>query len=204
MPDHLNEWLGAYHDGQLHGARLRQVEAHLAVCAQCQAGLDEIRRLSQLLQADAAQTDYLSSERFAANLALRLPRRSAAPQPRRGLHPLWWFVPVGLLGTWLFLNITLSLSSVVQLALDRGLLGSSLLVAQAGAPQMEWFAFTRTLFGSQLAAPADQVLQAANQANLFLLQLASWLLPQLFLALAYLGWLLAWWLRQQSVPSPEN
>ena len=50
MSEHVTEWLNAYLDGELHGARLRQVENHLAECAECRAELDECAELSALLQ----------------------------------------------------------------------------------------------------------------------------------------------------------
>ena len=34
MSKHVSEWLNAYHDGELHGSQLHQVEAHLAVSRQ--------------------------------------------------------------------------------------------------------------------------------------------------------------------------
>ena len=50
MNEHVTPWLGAYHDGELRGRRLQQVETHLAHCAACRAELEELRALSALLQ----------------------------------------------------------------------------------------------------------------------------------------------------------
>ena len=92
MPDHVSEWLGAYHDGELGGARLRQTEQHLAACATCQAELDEMRGLSTLLQDTAAKGDFLPTEHFVANLALRMPRRSEQSQSLNALTIGWWLI----------------------------------------------------------------------------------------------------------------
>jgi len=54
MNEHVTEWIGAYHDGELRGARLLQVESHLLDCAACQAELDALSALSTLLQEDSA------------------------------------------------------------------------------------------------------------------------------------------------------
>ncbi len=204
MSDHITEWLGAYHDGELHGARLRQVEAHLAECATCQAGLEEIRDLSTLLQDTAADGDFLSAERFVANLTLSLPRQSAEPQPREALKIGWWLIPVALLGVWLFINITLSLSSLATFAADTGLLNGNLAWLQDNHLQMEWFAAVMNLYGNQLGALERETLSALNDTNLVMTQLAERLIPQAILAAAYLGWLLTWWLRRPANPGESS
>jgi hypothetical protein len=170
---------------------------HLAGCATCQAELKEIRDLSTLLQATASKVDYLTTEHFVANLALRLPRRSEQSQPRNVLTIGWWLIPVGLLGIWLFIDITFSLSPVVKLSVDTGLLGDASAWLQGSPPQMRWFATAMNLFGNQLGAPGRETLSALHDTSLFVAQMAGRLLPQAILAMSYLGWLLSWWLRQQ-------
>ncbi len=201
MVDHVTQWLGAYHDGELRGERLRQVEQHLTECAICQAELEETRNLSALLQNTASTADFLPTERFIANLALSLPRASERPQPRNALKIGWWLVPVGLLGMWLFVDITHCLSSVVTFVADTGLLGGNLAWLQGNPLQMRWFATSMNLFGDQLGATGREALSALNDANLFMAQLAGSLIPQAILAVSYLGWLLSWWLRHQPQPS---
>lgn len=201
MANHVIEWLGAYHDGELDGARLRHIEGHLAECATCQAELDEIRNLSTLLQDTSSIGDFLPSERFVANLALSLPRQPEQPQTPNALKTAWWLIPVGLLGIWLFIDITLSLSSVVTLAVDAALLSGNLVWLQGNPLQMQWFATAMNLFGNQLGAPGREILSVLNDANLFTTQLARILIPQAIFAASYLGWLLFWWLRHQHQPS---
>ena len=46
---HINHLLDEYYDGELSPARRRQVEAHLDVCADCRAELEQMRQLSALL-----------------------------------------------------------------------------------------------------------------------------------------------------------
>jgi hypothetical protein len=204
MVNHVSEWLGAYHDSELRGARLRQVEQHLAECAACQAELDELRNLSALLQDTPPHGDFLPAERFIAILTLNMPRQSTPHQPREVLKIGWWLVPVGLLGIWLFINITLSLSSVVKLAADSSLLGSNLTWLQGEPLQMRWFATTMNLFGNQLGAPGRETLSVLNDANMYIIQLAERLIPQAFLAVLYLGWLLSWWLRHLQRPAQSE
>ncbi len=203
MADHVTEWLGAFHDGELHGARLRHVEGHLAECATCQAELNEIQTLSTLLQNTSSIGDFLPSERFVANLALSLPRQPEQPQSRNAFKIAWWLIPVGLLGIWLFIEITYSLSSVVTLAADAALLSGNFVWLRGNPLQMQWFATAMNLFGNQLGAGGREILSVLNDANLFTTQLARLLIPQAILAASYLGWLFSWWLRHQQQPSQK-
>lgn len=206
MPKHVTEWLGAYHDGELNSARLRQVEGHLAECAECQAELEGMQGLSALLRETAPADEFLPTERFVANLTLNLPRQPEQPQPRKMLEIGWWLIPVGLLGTWVFIQITTSLSSVIMTAVNAGLLGGNLSWLQGNPLQMEWFATTMNLFGNQLGLTGRVVLSELNEVNLFVTELTGRYLWQVFLAMSYLGWLVAWWLRhqRQSSQNPGN
>jgi anti-sigma factor RsiW len=47
MADHLGERLSAYLDGELDGEALAAANAHLAVCAECGAALEGLRRLAR-------------------------------------------------------------------------------------------------------------------------------------------------------------
>jgi len=205
MPEHVTQWLGAYHDGELRGARLRQVENHLAECAECQAELDEMLSLSTLLRETTPEGDFLSSERFAANLALILPRQPETPQPRSKAREVgWWLVPLGTLGMWLFIQVTFSLRSVVLFAADAGLLGSDLAWLQGNSLQMGWFASAMNLFGNQVGLTGQVALSALNEAHLFVTQVTGSLLPQVLLAAIYLAWLVSWWLSHSSQASQKT
>jgi hypothetical protein len=195
MTKHVTEWLGPYHDGELHGAHLRQVEQHLSECAECQTELEEIRRLTDLLNKAPLTTDFLPTERFVANLNLSLPRRIVQPQSRRILEIGWWLIPVGLLGAWLFLQVTFSLSSVAAIASDTGLLGGSFSWLQGHPLQTDWFIDTMGLVGNQLGVSGRSILSALNEAEVIASELTGQFLWQTLLALSYLGWLLSWWLR---------
>lgn len=205
MPEHITQWMGAYHDGELRGAHLRQVEEHLAECANCQAELDEMRSLSTLLKETAPGGDFLSSERFAANLALRLPRQPETSQPRnKALEIGWWLVPLGTLGAWLFIEVTFTLRSAILFVADVGLLSRDLAWIQGYPLQMGWFATAMNLFGNQVGLAGQAALSTLNEVHLFVAQVAGSLLPQVLLAVLYLGWLAAWWLGQSSQTSQST
>jgi len=201
MADHVSEWLGAYHDDELHGARLRQVERHLTECNACQAKLDEIRSISNLLHSFEPVEDFLSAERFAANLALRLPRQGEPAPTHPALKTAWWLVPIGVLGIWLCVAITQSLSSLLTLGVDSGLLNGNLARLGGNPSQMDWFATALDLFNGQLGGLGLEILTWLNDANLFLVQLVGNLMPYVILGVGYLVWLAFWWLRDQGQPS---
>ena len=111
-------------------------------------------------------------------------------------------MPLVLLGAWLFLVITLWLSTALQITASATLpagelswLGGSL----KASTQMGWFAITTRLFGSLLGEPGWQVLALVNEVNVFVARLSHVILAQALLATAYLGWLAAWWLRRGHV-----
>jgi hypothetical protein len=204
MANHVSEWLGAYHDGELYGARLHQVEAHLAGCTTCQTELDEIRGLSDLLHSQELVDDFLPTERFVDNLALQLPRQAEQHPVRPAIKTLWWLAPIGLLGIWLCVDITRNLSTLLTLAVDTGLFNGNLAWLGGNPIQMGWFTTAMDLFSDQLGGLAVEILARLNDAHLFLVQLAGNLIPYLIIAVGYLGWLVAWWLRHQGQPSQNE
>jgi anti-sigma factor RsiW len=197
MSDHITEWLGAYHDGELKGARLRRVEGHLDGCADCRAELEALRSLSALLQDAVPGEDFLPVDRFVANLALSLPRRPADAPARNVFRIAWWLVPVGLLLVWVVYEITVSLSSAAALAAGTGLIGVDGVWLQGASLRMNWFAAAVDLFGDRMGALGWGALAVLNDANLIIVRLVGRFIPQALLAAAYMGWLVAWWLGHQ-------
>jgi hypothetical protein len=118
----------------------------------------------------------------------------------------WWLVPFGVLGTWVFLQITFSLTSVALTAANAGLLGSNLAWLQGNSPQMVWFATLNDLFGNQLGVTGTTLLSALNRTEVLVMQWSGWIFGQVLLAVLYLGWLAAWWLKShpQATQNPGN
>jgi anti-sigma factor RsiW len=113
MSEHVLDWISAYHDGELHGDRLRWVEAHLHTCADCQAELAALQNLAVRLQASPPMPARTPPEQFVAQVQLRLPPRSAPVPGRARLRQvagLW--LPLGALALWAFGQAVLVVSGL--------------------------------------------------------------------------------------------
>jgi anti-sigma factor RsiW len=163
MNEHVMDWLAAYHDGELHGTRLRQVERHLEGCPDCRAELEAMKALSALLQEHPAMPKRTAPERFVAQVKLRAqPPFGAAAQPPFGTTAGWLVIPLGLLGLWAFVQAILLVSQLVliMLPLFDGLWGTP----------SAWF-------------------PGQTAAQFFLLDMAL----TAVLAALFWGWLAGWW-----------
>ena len=131
MSEHVLEWLPAYHDGELSAARRRQVEAHLPGCPACSAELEALHDLSALLKTDPAP-EHASSERFAAQVQLLLPHRTA-PVPAAARLPRWVLAaPLLLIVVWAFLQSALWITAAM-LSTDWLFPGNALLTNWLGS-----------------------------------------------------------------------
>jgi hypothetical protein len=192
MSEHITEWLGAYLDAELRGARLLQVENHLSECVACQAELDELRGLSALLRETPPTADFLPRERFIANLTLNLPRQTGTTQTPKATELGWWMIPVGIILAWIFMQLSAYISAALLTAVNLGLLGEGLSWLWGGAVRQSiWFAWLVNLIGE----PAGS-LALFNTIDLFLRDLFSHYSWQAMLGIVYLGWLARVWQKQ--------
>jgi predicted anti-sigma-YlaC factor YlaD len=193
MNEHVTQWLGAYHDGELQGLRLQEVEAHLAHCAACRAELKELRALTALLQESPAPEVRTSPERFAAQVGLRLPRRPVQPTWKRTLETGWRLTPVGLLGAWAFVQTVLAVATLALYALRIGVLGETI---------ARWLPPLGESWLTQISRLSGASLNEVGRAVLRLLSLLSWstvlnLIVLIVIGLLYWSWLASWWARRQ-------
>lgn len=194
MHEDMRALLNPYLDNELHGARLRELELHLASCEACQDELGKLRHVSERLQA-VPVPEFMPVERFVLNLNMRLPRRTLHATPSKPGSLAWWLVPAGLLGAWFFTQTLFTLTNVVTAAQTTGMFGQ---VANwlAGGQQTIWFAATTSLFGGQVAG-VHSTLSALNGLNIFGVKLIEGFLWQALLVLLYWCWLFVWWLRRR-------
>jgi len=209
MIEHATDLLGAYVDGELQGPRLRQVEEHLKKCTGCRKELAELRRLSSLLQATVPMEDFTPADQFAANMVLRLsaqdaklgrPRRAGVAPSHKPTDFIWWLVPVGVLGAWIFIQAVFTVSTVVSTADLTGLLGNSAAWLGGGSGQSLWFSTTMSVFGNQIQGSSRTLLDLLNGFSVFGSSVFIQLLVQAGIALVYWIWLGLWWNRRKAAP----
>jgi predicted anti-sigma-YlaC factor YlaD len=192
MSNHVTEWLNAYLDGELCGSRLHHVEAHLAECEFCQAELESLEKLSGLLQAVPAPP-FTSSERFAAQVSLRLPHAKPAISRKKFLEVGWWMIPIGLLASWIFISTAFVLNDVLSAASNFGVLSGVSEWLGSGVSNSVYLSTTIGQTGL-LSGPGLNWAETAET-------LARMSFPQIVLqasiALLYMSWLAIWWVRHQ-------
>jgi hypothetical protein len=192
MPDPMRNKLGAYLDGELDRRSQIAVQAHLETCQTCQDELEELRRLSHLLRA-APQPDFTPALKFKAQLMLQLPRRDEVPHPHPEGRMLPWIAPALVLAGWIFIQVTLGLSTLVLLASQTGFLGSAAAWATRDPQQMLWFTTAQATFGGLLGLDGQVGLKVLNDFDLFAQNLIVPLLWQIGVAVLYWGALTLVW-----------
>ncbi len=192
MNQHVTAWLEAYHDGELRGLRLRQMETHLAQCAACRAELEQLQALSTLLQEGPAAERLTSPDRFVAQVGLRLARRPEQPTSRRVLETGWRLVPAGLLGAWAFAQAVFTVAGVVFLVLS---LGGSTVTGILPAWGGSWLTRALAWAGVHLGGVERIALQWLSRLG-WLTALNLGLL--IAIGLLYWSWLASWWVRRMN------
>ncbi|RPJ20874.1 MAG: hypothetical protein EHM33_27520 [Chloroflexi bacterium] len=189
---HVTEWLNAYLDGELNSRQLQHVEAHLTECQVCQAELESLERLSSLLQ-EVPAPEFTSPERFAAQVNLRLPHERAATSEKKAFEIGWWMIPVGLLGTWIFIGTSFFVSDILSVANNLGVLaGASDWLVFDSASQADWSAALGQ-FGFLSGNSLDWAAATEAFTRTSLLEITL----QVSIALLYLSWLAIWWARRR-------
>ena len=196
MIEHVAHLLGAYHDGELRGKRLNDVEEHLSKCEMCQSELAQLKALSDMLLTNPAPPDLTSEEGFVAIVGLRMPRRPREPAIKRVLNFGWHAAPVGILGIWAFVQSLLIVSGVIYLLMRLGFdlePMTSLLSPSSGGLNLGM------LFGfggesiNELGWTAFEILGNGGPLGWGpMLYLALMLL----LGVTYCSWIASWWVRQ--------
>jgi hypothetical protein len=191
MSPHVSEWLNAYHDGELRGNRLHHVEAHLAECELCQAELESLEQVSIVVH-EVAAPEFTSSERFAAQVQLRLPSKQAVVSRRRILEIGWWMIPVGLLVAWVVVSVVFLLGDVLSAAHNLGLVNSIsgwlVIGSSANASWSETLGRLGILSGNNLNwAEATETFTRMSIPRISL---------QVAIALLYLSWIAIGWARR--------
>ena len=190
MSNHVSEWLNAYFDGELTGKLLHQVEDHLAECEACQAELDSLQGLSELLQ-DVPAPEFTPADRFAAQVNLRIPHKQAVISRRQVMEAGWWMIPVGLLASWIFIGTAFALGDVLLAAGNLGLLSG---VSEWLGSVPSNHVYLSTTIG-QMGLLSGTGLNWAEATETFTRMSLPEIIIQVSIALLYVSWIAIWWAR---------
>jgi uncharacterized membrane protein len=192
MSNHVTEWLNAYIDGELHGSRLHDVQAHLAECDACLAELDSLENLSKILH-NVPMPEFTSPERFAAQVNLRLPHKKRTISRNKVLEIGWWMIPVGLVAIWFFINTAFYVYDLVLAANNLGLLPDvPSWMSFISSNTAEW----TSVLGQIGVLRGDSLVLARFTETLTRMSLPQITL-QVSIAFLYLSWIAIWWTHQQ-------
>ena len=192
MSNHVNEWLNAYLDGELRGRQLQQVEEHLIECEACQAELKSLQGVSALLQ-EVPAPEFVSHERFVAQVNLRLPQRRVASTPSHSLFDVgWWMIPVSLLMIWVFIATTTIVSEMVSVADNLGLLDKTTASFISSSSNADVWSATM----EQAGILQGNSLQWAERSESYTRNVFPQIVLQVAVAVLYLTWFAIWWARR--------
>lgn len=185
MPEHVNDQLNAFLDGELDQRAQSEVLAHLETCQPCTEALEELRRVSQILQT-APQPKFTPAEAFKERLMLRLPSRDEAqPEAHRPANQLVWMAPAAVLAGWLFMQVTMNLSGLITLAGRAGIMEGALAWAAGSPQQTRWFAAAQAAVEGILGMQVPAGLGILNDVGVFANSLVTPLLWQAGAAALY-------------------
>lgn len=192
MSKHITEWLSAYVDGELRSSRLHQVETHLVECEVCQAELESLGKLSDLLH-EVPAAEFTSSERFAAQVSLRLPHQRTSLPKNKILEIGWWMIPVGLLATWVFISTSFMMNDLLSTANNLGLVANISDWLNFGSSSESYWSTTLGQFGILSGNSLDWAASTETFTRTSLPQITL----QVSIALLYLSWIAIWWARRR-------
>jgi anti-sigma factor RsiW len=192
MSNHVTEWLNAYLDGELKNGKLHQVEKHLVECEECRAELESLRNLSNLLH-EIPAPEFTPSERFAAQVNLRLPHEKPRAAKHKAQEVGWWMIPVSLLLLWVFIGSVEVVGDVISTAESLGLLSLNDAPAWLGSASSNGAVWSGRL--GDFGFLDGQSLQWAAYTESFTRDNLPQIVWQLAIALLYLSWIAIWWAR---------
>jgi len=192
MSNHVTEWLNAYLDGELKNGKLHQVEKHLVECEECRAELQSLRNLSSLLH-EVPAPEFTPTERFAAQVSLRLPHEKPRAVKHKAQEIGWWMIPVSLLLLWVFIGSVEVVGDVISTADRFGLLSLNDAPAWLGSASSNGAVWSGTL--GDFGFLDGQSLQWAAYTESFTRDNLPQIVWQLAIALLYLSWIAIWWAR---------
>lgn len=205
--EHVTSWIGAYHDGELKGNRLKMVEEHLNVCPLCQAELESLQMLSSILISTPEVGARIPPDIFVAQVGYRLVRKPENALLGQVLQDGWRLAPAGLLGVWAFIQAAFIITGIIGFCLDlfpdvEKIIG--LLPTQVGSNLNGIF----SIFDLGILNMGRLGLDLLGTSSLLGSRILLFLSLMTIGGLLYLSWLAIWWVQkssdQESIPSHRN
>lgn len=113
MSEHPSQWLEAYLDGELTQQKREQIAAHLSGCPTCSSELQNLRRLSSLLN----EVPAIQLERPALVLPVQhvriSPASPAAPRQPAARHA-WLVFPLVLVTVWAAIQVLATFAGLLR------------------------------------------------------------------------------------------
>ena len=189
MHEPTSSLLNAYLDNELNQEQRLFVKRHITGCPTCKVEMEELRRISLLLQT-APMPNFLPPQQFIASLPLTLKRNPSEEYTERKKYQVWWLVPVGLLGLFFFFRTVFQVSTLITLADFTGMLGSaSAWFGYEG--NALWFTFLMNMTDGHLGA-AWLSLVTINWLNMMGIHLLFSIFLQTGIFFLYAVWLVRW------------
>ena len=191
--EHVTEFLGPYLDGELRTSQVTKIENHLGTCDQCRSELADLDNLSGLLQFSAPLPQMKSEDQFVAEVGLLLERHPEPTGLKRVLVKVLKAIPVSLAGTWLFVQTSLIITTLIY---NVSRIAPELPGIDRLSPTLEPSIGSSAL-GSISQPLIAQVLEIITQLLNLDIQL-NWRIPVFSILLFIIGtlyvcWLASWW-----------
>ncbi len=189
---HITQWVNTYLDGELSSHLVRLVETHLVECQACREEFKSLRQLSGILQ-EAPLPEQISPERFASQVALRLPPRPVTPIRNKALEVGWWLVPIGLMALLILIQVTFAFSDWISTGIDLGFISNTAGWALFSSSQAAQFTSALGQFGLLGGSSLEWATWSESLTRTIFSQI-TW---QVSIAMLYLSWMVIWWARQK-------
>jgi anti-sigma factor RsiW len=195
---HVTAWLGAYLDGEISASHREEIEAHLSMCYLCQAELESLEQLADLLQTDPPLARYTSDSVFVRQVMQRI-SRPAVPGWQHFLQLSWRLAPFFIFAVWAFFQAVSWVSSVVLIGIGwvpemKDAFQALEPLANTGGGTWWNDLLQMSLLNSGVNRAAASFAWLEPSAVMILIDLALLTV----LAVLFVSWLASWWAYHRS------
>jgi hypothetical protein len=154
--------------------------------------LKALQCLSALLHESPAAEGLLPADRFVAQIGLRLPRRPTKPVWQRTLETGWRLTPVGLVGTWAFIQAVFLVAGITLIVLQIS--GIDILGLQQAGHGETWLTAALGYVGVGLDNTTMTILKVLDMLRA---GIVFYLTATVAIILLYWSWLASLWARRR-------